>query len=214
MTMRILVGLTCFLLLLPSAWGQVPMSPLGKYRNLRFPPKPENFDKGWQDRVALEFEIVNDADLKSLRAGLEDEDPFVRSMAARALGIRGDKASADALAELAQNDPEFMVRIRAVESLGLLKVKPEVIEAVKKDRQGGVSWAADLAADQFKSDQDYAGQFRRAFAQGIDRQDMGAAKVGQPAPDFTALTLDGKPFKLSSVLGKKPIAIYFAAFDQ
>ena len=32
-------------------------------------------------------------------------------------------------------------------------------------------------------------------------------------PDFTALTGDGKPFKLSAVLGKKPVAIYFAAFD-
>jgi hypothetical protein len=37
--------------------------------------------------------------------------------------------------------------------------------------------------------------------------------VGKPAPDFTALTVDRKPFQLSSVLGKKPIAIYFAAFD-
>jgi len=42
---------------------------------------------------------------------------------------------------------------------------------------------------------------------------MGSAVVGKPAPDFTALTVDGKPFQLSSVLGKKPIAIYFAAFD-
>jgi hypothetical protein len=42
---------------------------------------------------------------------------------------------------------------------------------------------------------------------------MGSAVVGKPAPDFTALTVDRKPFQLSSVLGKKPIAIYFAAFD-
>jgi peroxiredoxin len=42
---------------------------------------------------------------------------------------------------------------------------------------------------------------------------MGTAKVGKPAPDFTAQTSDGKPFKLSAVLGKKPIAIYFAAYD-
>jgi peroxiredoxin len=37
--------------------------------------------------------------------------------------------------------------------------------------------------------------------------------VGQPAPDFTARTIDGEAFQLSSVLGKKPIAIYFTAFD-
>ncbi len=169
---------------------------------MKFPPTPKNFNKGWKDRVALEFEIINDAELESLRAGLEHADKFVRSMAARALGIRGDKGSADALADLARNDTEFMVRIRAVESLGLLKMKRDVIEAAKMDSQGSVSWAADLAEDQCKSDQDCAGQIRRAFAGEIDRKEMGSAKVGQPAPDFTALTLDGKPFKLSSVLGK------------
>ena len=43
--------------------------------------------------------------------------------------------------------------------------------------------------------------------------EISAAKVGQPAPDFTAHTSDGKPFKLSTVLGKKPILIYFTGFD-
>ena len=42
---------------------------------------------------------------------------------------------------------------------------------------------------------------------------MGSAVVGKPAPDFTALTIDREAFQLSSVLGKQPIAIYFAAFD-
>lgn len=209
--MKSVASITLCAFLVVSAPAQ---SALEKYRNLKFPPEPENFDKGWQDRVALEFEIINTATLDSLRAGLRDKDKFVRSMAARALGIRGDKASADAIADLAQNDPEFAVRIRAVESLGLLKMKLDVIEAVKKDRKPGVAWAADLAIDQFKSEKDIAAQFRRSFAAGIDRKEMGLAKVGQPAPDFTAQTLDGKTFKLSSVLGRKPIALYFAAFDQ
>jgi hypothetical protein len=68
-------------------------------------------------------------------------------------------------------------------------------------------------AGQVKSEVDYASQIRQAYAAGIDRGLMGSAVVGKPAPDFTALTIDGKPFQLSSVLGKKPIAIYFAAFD-
>lgn len=211
--MKISVALISLVVLASTALAEAQPA-LERYRKLEFPPKPENFDKGWRERVALEFEIINQADLKSLRAALDDKNVFVRSIAARALGIRGDKASADALAELARNDLEFMVRIRAVESLGLLKMKPDVIEAAKKDRQGAVRWTADLAADQLKSKQDCAAQIRRAFAKGIARKEMGTAKVGQPAPDFTAQTLDGKPFKLSSVLGKKPIAIYFAAFDQ
>ena len=128
-------------LLGPAANGgtQPPTSPLEKYRRLEFPPVVENFDKGWKDRVALEYEIINAADRKSLRAALKDENAFVRSMAARALGILGDKDSADTLADLVRTDPEYMVRIRAVESLGLLRARPEVIARARKDRQGGVA---------------------------------------------------------------------------
>jgi len=201
------------LFLLPQAAWIQPTAPLEKYRRLQFPPKDENFAKGWQERVALEYEIINTSDLKALRTALKDEDPFVRAIAARALGIRGDKDSADALAELVKADKEYFVRLRAVESLGYLKMKPDVIQLAIKDRDGGVSWVAKLAADQLKSDTDYAKQLREAYATGIKREVMGTAKVGKPAPDFTAQTSDGKPFKLSAVLGKKPIAIYFAAYD-
>jgi hypothetical protein len=208
-----LLTLACLLVVLSAGRTQQPVSPLESYRKLEFPPKDENFAKGWQERVALEFAIINGADLKSLRAALKDKDRFMRAIAARALGILGDKASADALAELVKTDPEHIVRIRAVEALGFLKMKPKVIEAATKDRHGAVQWTARSAAGQMESATDYAAQTREAFAAGIKREEMASAQVGQPAPDFAALTTDGKPFKLSSVLGKKPIAIYFAAFD-
>jgi hypothetical protein len=200
------------LLLLATGWGQRPSSPLASYGKLEFPPKDENFDKGWKERVALEYEIINGADLPSLRTGIKDPNPFVRAMAARALGILGDKASADALAELVRVDPEYLVRIRAVESLGLLKMNAEAIELAKEDRDRGVQWVAELAARLLQQDTDYAALARKAYAVGIKREAMGSAKVGHPAPDFTAQTCDGKTFKLSAVLGK-PIALYFAAFD-
>jgi hypothetical protein len=214
---RTVAALITLFALLPTVRAQEPMSAIARYGQLDFPAVVKSFEKGWEigwkDRVALEFEIINDADLESLRAALKHDQTFVRSMAARALGILANRDSADVLAELVKTDPSYLVRIRAVESLGFLKMKPDVIELAKKDKQGGVRWSARLAADQLKSDYDYAAQTRRAFAVGIERSAMDAAKVGQPAPDFTAQTLDGKPFKFSSVLGKKPIAIYFAAFD-
>lgn len=209
---RMVLALCGFVLVPCAGWAQ-PSSPLEKYRKLQYPAKEENFAKGWQERVALEYEIINAADLKALRVALKDEDPFVRAIAARALGILGDKDSADALAELVKAAKEHWVRIRAVESLGYLKLKPEVIELAKKDRGPGVDWVARLAADQLKSDTDYAKQLREAYATGIKREVMGTAELGKPAPDFTARTSDGRPFKLSTILGKKPIAIYFAAFD-
>src|SRR5690348_15755927 len=120
---------------LGSACRAQPLpSALERYRTLAFPPVSENFDQGWQERVGLEFEIVNAADLPSLRAGLKDGNGFVRAMAAHALGFLADRASADVLAELVAKDPEYPVRIRAVEALGFLKMKPEAIELAKKDR--------------------------------------------------------------------------------
>jgi len=205
--------IACLLLQAPTSRSAEPQSPIEKYRRLEFPPKEENFEKGWKDRVAADYAVINSADLKSLRAALKDGDPFVRAIAAYALGVRSDKTSADTLAELVKNDKEYVVRIRAVEALALLKMKPEVIEAAKKDRDPGVQWLAKLVAGQLKSEIDYAAEIRQAYAAGIDRGAMGSAVVGKPAPDFTALTIDGQPFKMSSVLGKKPIAIYFTAFD-
>ena len=188
-------------------------SPLERYRNLKHPPTFANFNTGWEERVLVEFDVVNSTDLAALRAGLKDDDRFVRSIAARALGIRGDKDSADALAELVKSDPEAIVRSRAVESLGLLKMKLEVIELAKKDSAEPVRWVARMAARQLKVETDFREPVQKAFAAGIKPDQLGVAKVGEPAPDFAALTIDGKPFKLSTVLGKKPILLYFAAFD-
>jgi hypothetical protein len=189
-----------------------PPSPLEGYRNLKFRPTMENFNKGWEERVLVEFEIVNSADLGALRNGLKDKDPFVRAIAARALGIRGDKHSAETLAELVMADPEYMVRVRAVESLGLLRMKPEAIESAKKDANPALQWVARMAAGQLQTKTDCRELVQRAYAAGIKRENLGIARVGQPAPDFSALTSDGQPFKLSKVVGK-PIALYFAAFD-
>jgi HEAT repeats len=210
---RIVWVLAGLFVLSAASGAERPPSPLESYRKLEFPPKEENFDKGWKDRVALESEIVNLTDLEDLRSSLGDDNPFVRAIAARALGIRGDRVSANTLAELVANDPEYMVRIRAVESLGFLKMKGEVIELAKTDPEPGVQWSAMMAARQLKSGTDYAPLVRQAYAGGIKREAMGLARLGQPAPDFTTQTIDGKPFRLSSVLGKKPVALYFAAFD-
>jgi hypothetical protein len=210
---RIVPIVACLLLQVPTIRSAEPLSPIENYRKLEFPPSEENFERGWKDRVAADYDVINSADLTELRAALKDEDPFVRAIAAYALGVRKDDASADALAELVKNDTEYVVRIRAVEALALLKRKAEVIESALKDRDPGVPFVAKLVAGQVKSETDYAAQIRKAYAAGIDREAMGSAQVGKPAPDFTALTTDGETFQLSSVLGKKPIAIYFTAFD-
>jgi hypothetical protein len=197
----------------PPAVGERRASALERYGKLKNPPVYENFAQGWQDRVALEFEIINEADLHSLRAGLGDGNPFVRAMSAHALGFRADRGSADTLARLALEDPENLVRIRAVEALGFLKMRPDVIERARQDPDPGVQWTAGSVAGMVGSGIDYAAQARRAFAEGLRRTDLASARLGRKAPYFTARTSDGKPFRLSQVVGRKPIALYFAAFD-
>lgn len=205
--------IACLLLQTPTSRSAEPLSPIENYRKLEFPPNDDNFEKGWKERVAADYDVINSADLASLRVTLKDDNPYVRAIAAYALGVRNDKTSADALAELVKNDKEYVVRIRAIEALALLKMKPEVIESALKDPDPGVPFVAKLVKGQITSEIDYAKEIRQAYAAGIDRGAIGSAVVGKPAPDFTALTIDGEKFQLSSVLGKKPIAIYFAAFD-
>jgi hypothetical protein len=139
------VILTCLMVLTCQNQAQdKPTSAIERYRKLEFPPRDENFEKGWKDRVAVEFDITHAADLKSLRAALNDRDAYVRAIAAHSLGVLGDKTAADALAALVRTDKEYVVRIRAVEALAFLKLKPEVIEAAKKDRDPGVAWVAKI----------------------------------------------------------------------
>jgi hypothetical protein len=76
------------LLVMPPQGRTEPPSPLDSYRNLEYRPTMENFNKGWQERVLVEFKIVNSAGLGALRTGLKDRNPFVRAIAARALGPR------------------------------------------------------------------------------------------------------------------------------
>ena len=99
MMKRVFVGLILLAVLLPAVRAQEPKSAIAKYGKLSFPESTggldwKEFDKGWKDRVAIESEIINDADLKSLRAALKYDNPMVRSMAARALGILADRAEA------------------------------------------------------------------------------------------------------------------------
>ena len=197
----------------PSGGADVAPSALERYRNLELKPVFENFDKGWQERVQLEFEMVNHPNLPELRKGLKDTDPYVRSISAKVLGFLADRESIELLAEMAAKDPEYHVRIRAIEALGFLKSKREVIAAGKLDPDFGVKWTAKTVEGMVADPIDHAAQARESFAKGIQRKDMDSAVVGKKAPDFTARRLDGTLFKLSEVRGKKPIAIYFAAFD-
>src|SRR5262245_30220811 len=68
--MRRTVLTACLLLVAATSRSAEPPSPIERYRKLEFPPNDENFDKGWKDRVAADYDVINSADLTSLRADL------------------------------------------------------------------------------------------------------------------------------------------------
>src|SRR5262245_44761225 len=103
---RTVLIIACLLLTAPASHSAEPLSPIENYRKLEFPPSDENFERGWKDRVVADYDVINSADLPALRAALKDGDPFVRAIAAYALGVRKDQTSADALAELVASDKE------------------------------------------------------------------------------------------------------------
>ena len=82
--MKCTVLTACLLLVAPTSRSAEPPSAIESYRKLEFPPKDENFDKGWKDRVAADYDVINSAGLTSLRAALKDGNPFVRAIAAYA----------------------------------------------------------------------------------------------------------------------------------
>jgi hypothetical protein len=205
-------------LVVPMIWligpAQQGASLVEEYRKLEFPKNPHGRQLGWENRVALESRIIRTADLASLRVALNEENPFVRSMAARALGILGDKTSVQTLSSLVRNDHESSVRAAAVEALGWLKSGTDAIEEAKEDKHGGVRIQADYAAGRVGKATDYAAKIREGYSALLTREEIGSAKIGGAAPPFTALTSDGEVFKLSDVLGKKSILLYFAITDD
>ena len=83
--LRLLLAMTYSLLPMPLTSAEEPLSAIARYGKLDIPQITKMFDDrddGWRDRVSPEFEIINDADLASLRAALKDRKPVVRAMAA------------------------------------------------------------------------------------------------------------------------------------
>ena len=188
-------------------------SPIDAYRKADFSQKNGKFDDACRNRIALEHSLIRAGDPAPLRAALGDKKRDVRAFAAAALGILGDRDSIDRLAEVARKDPDSMVRGKAVQALGWLKAGSDVIEAAKSDRAWNVRWLSKVAEGQLKSKIDYAAKVRKAYEAGITRKEMGTARVGSPAPDFSALDIDGKPFKLGDVVKKKIVVLTFQVAD-
>ena len=164
-------------------------------------------------RLILESDLIRAGRAEPLRVALKDPVPPVRAFAARALGILGDKESAEAIARLAKADPESVVRENALLALGWMKAGAEALQAAASDRNRFVAFVAEAAEAQRTDPEDYGAKVRAAYALPLSRDEIHRARDGQAAPDFSALDTDGHLFKLSEAVGKGIVVLDFLIGD-
>ena len=186
---------------------------LEEYRRADFSQKKGAFDDSCRTRMALEYQIIQAGSLAKIRPALQDPNRNVRAFAVTALGILEDRKSVSAVAGLAKNDPDAMVRGMAVQTLGWLKAGEEVIASAASDKSRDVRFLAKVAKGHLGDPVDYAAQVRKAYKAMLPAKKMGVARVGRPAPDFSAVDTEGRLFTLSSHIGKRIVVITFQLAD-
>src|SRR5262245_42631951 len=172
---------------------------IDEYRRADF-GDPQNFpvlDDSYRNRIALEFEIIRSGQIEPLREAMRDSNRYVRAFSVTGLGILGDHASQDAIADMAA-DPETdrMVGGAAVQSLGWLKGGLDAIRSARANSRKIYPHLLDITERQIQDSTDHAAKVREAYQMGLRQEDIGSAKVGMLAPDFTSIDTDGSPFKL------------------
>jgi hypothetical protein len=136
----------------------------------------------------------------------------VRTLAAQALSLVGDPRAETALVDALQKDSKASVRLYAADGLGVLGVAHrELIERVKaNDKNGDVRSHCDFALE--RPHNNVLQQVREDFRK-YDTTGLGAVRLGEPAPNVTLESHDGKPVELASFRGKKTVVLVFIYGD-
>jgi HEAT repeat protein len=165
-------------------------------------------DDAYRNRIALEFELIRSGRIEPLRNALRDPNRYVRAFAINALGILGDHESEETIAKmLADPDIDSMVGGAAVQALGWLKRGLEAVQSARATSRTVYPHLLDIAERQIKDPIDHAAKVREAYQLGLRRDELGSAEVGKPAPDFTAIDTDNKPFRLADVLKRNRVVV-------
>lgn len=172
-------------------------------------------DTGWKARMLALQGLVRHGKaavpvlVKTLKTGTVPQ----RILAAQALGYLAPEAPVEALLTAAQSDTHPAVRLYAVDSLGM-QGKPSA----------SVNWQK-LAAKERNRDVRKHIQYARerkgkpvrpAVVERLRQwnpRTLDSAVVGRPAPDFTAVSAQGKTVRLRDFRGKKNVVLVFIYGD-
>jgi hypothetical protein len=171
-------------------------------------------DEGWRVRMTALVELMrheNDAGLELSRV-LSGGEPETRIFAAQALAYLADPRTRPAL-EAALQDDVAAVRLYAVDALGRLGRLPNtqrLLEMRQRDPNRDVQAVVGFGLE--RDDEPNPSALKRAL-RGIDPLQLGAAKLGRRAPDFSLDDPRGRRFRLSQYRGKNPVVLVFIYGD-
>ena len=174
----------------------------------------ETGDAGWKARAETLKQLVagGKASIPAIEKHLIDENTAVRILAAQAIGYLAPLANIEKLTEVVRKDTDPAVRLYAVDAIGMSgqgeKFNWDTLEKFEKNRDvlKHINYARSRAA------QGVENSVTTALAQMPDAR-IDSAKVGEPAPEFTLNSVDGKQYSLSQFKGKQPVVLVFIYGD-
>lgn len=172
-------------------------------------------DPGWKARMlALHAIVKAGADaVKPMRQMLRSGSGPERALAAQALGYLPAKAAREELIEAAIGDERDVVRLYAIDSLGMLGENGVSVdwESIGK-RQKNRDVKRHLAYAEQRAGKPVEPAIVETLAN-WDATKMDTARVGQPAPDFELSSVDGQKVRLSDYRGRQAIVLVFIYGD-
>lgn len=172
-------------------------------------------DRGWQLRMLTLQRLVKHGQksvpvlLKSLKSGSTPE----RILAAQALGYLGPQVAFEPLIEAAKSDADPLVRVYAIDSLGMLGCDEQSVDwkalqkaETNRDTRKHINYAIERGGKRI--DPTVAAQLTD-----WDVTTMSSARLGKPAPDFTLNAATGETVRLSNFKGKKAVVLVFIYGD-
>ncbi len=171
-------------------------------------------DVGWQARMTAFQQLAQRgaSGVPELIKALASDSASVRALAAQVLGYCGNVEAVGALVQAAEHDADAMVRLYAADSLGMLGGDQEAVlrrlepTESNRDTKRHIGYALDRAGEPVAAA--VAAELRQWTN---DR--LGAATLGQPAPDFELTSLDGRRIRLSQYRGQQLVVLIFVYGD-
>ena len=172
-------------------------------------------DAGWKARMKAFQAAVRSGQraVEPMRKWLREGDPSQRALAAQVLGYLPAAAARGDLLRAAQQDAEAVVRLYAIDSLGMLPAQGADVDwkaladaQENRDAKRHVTYASE------RGNEPLAKEVIEALSS-WDAGQMDTAQVGQLAPDFELRSLSGEKVRLSDFRGKNPVVLVFVYGD-